>query len=216
MGLSHFLLVHSLFLLSVFTLEQTDSPRYKGTTRLAEGVLYFANFAPFLNHKLNHSEVMHIRTVVDEEGCIIACIENSECRSVNMKTTPDENARHICELLDTDKFTSYQEFDESLHFNHYSFTVGFFQKSYIIIYRVFLLLNDWAKRFFLLFQASLRMGEGEVTGEKKGTALSEGKLFLISQKLLRRRHYFCVPLFNKELWPICYLTVLLKWFICNL
>lgn len=153
MGLSHFLLVHPLFLLSVFALGQTDSTRYKGTTRLAEGVLYFANFAPFLDHKLNHSEVMHIRAVVNEEECIIACIENSECRSVNMKTAPDENSKHICELLDTDKFTSYQEFDESLHFNHYSFTVGLFQKSYIIIYRgIFSTKRLGQESFFFFFR----------------------------------------------------------------
>lgn len=96
---------------------------------------------------------MHIRAVVNEEECIIACIENSECRSVNMKTAPDENSKHICELLDTDKFTSYQEFDESLHFNHYSFTVGLFQKSYIIIYRgIFSTKRLGQESFFFFFR----------------------------------------------------------------
>ena len=172
MGLSHFLLVHSLFLLSVFTLGQTDSPRYKGTTRLAEGVLYFANFATFLNHKLNHSEVMHIRTVVNEEGCIIACIENSECRSVNMKTTPDENAGHICELLHTDKFTSYQEFDESLHFNHYSFTVGLFQKSrYIVIYRGIFATKRLGQGIFSFISGKLKDGRRESNRWKERNGL---------------------------------------------
>ena len=113
---------------------QADSAKYKGRVRLAEEVLYFANFAPFQNHKLNHSEIMDVRTVVDEEECKVACIDNSECRSVNLKTTLDESDKHICELLDTDKFTSHEEFDESLDVNHYSFTVGLFQKSYIIIF----------------------------------------------------------------------------------
>lgn len=135
MGWSHFLFVHSFLLLLVFTLGQADSTRYKGGIRIAEGVLYFANFAPFLNHKLNHSEIMDIQTVVNEEECITACTENSECRSANLKTMKsDESVEHICELLDTDKFTSYEKFEESLDFNHYSFTVGLLQKSYIIIY----------------------------------------------------------------------------------
>jgi len=74
---------------------------------------------------------MDFRTVVEEDECIAACTENSECRSVNLKTTAsDESAEHICELLDTDKFASYEEFEENLDFNHYSFTVGSFQTSY--------------------------------------------------------------------------------------
>lgn len=154
MGLSHFLLIHSFFLLPVFTLGQVDSTKYKGGIRLGEGMLYFANFAPFLNHKLSHSEIMDIQTVVDEEGCIAACTENSKCRSVNFKTTPDESAKHICQLLDTEKFASYEEFDENLDFNHYSFTVGIFQKSYIIIYRVFLVLSARGEGLFS-FQVSI-------------------------------------------------------------
>ena len=127
MGWSHFHLIHSFLL---FTLAQADSTRYKGEIPIAEGVLYFANFAPFVNHKLNHSEIMDFRTVVEEDECIAACTENSECRSVNLKTTAsDESAEHICELLDTDKFASYEEFEENLDFNHYSFTVGSFQTS---------------------------------------------------------------------------------------
>ena len=125
MGWSYFHLINSFLLLPVFTLGQPDSTRYKGGIRIAEGVLHFANFAPFLNHKLNHSEIMDIQTVVNEEECIAACIENSECRSANLKTTPsDGSVEHICELLNTDKFASYEEFEESLDFNHYSFTVG--------------------------------------------------------------------------------------------
>ena len=130
---------------------KADSTNYKGRIRLAEGVLYFANYVAFLNHKLNHSEIMDIRTVVDEEECKVACIENSECRSVNLKTTLDESVKHICQLLNTDKFTSHEEFDESLDFNHYSFTVGLFQKSYIIIYRVFLPLNCAKTEIYIFF-----------------------------------------------------------------
>ena len=129
---SHFILIKSLFLLPVLTIGQADSTKYRGRICLAEGVLHFANFAPFLNRKLNHSEIMDTRTVADEEECKVTCIENSKCRSLNLKTTLDESDKHICELLDTDKFTSHEEFVESLEFIHYSFTVGLFQKSYII------------------------------------------------------------------------------------
>ena len=191
MGLSRFLLIHS------FLLGQVDSTKYKGGIRLAEGVLYFANFAPFLNHKLSHSEIMDIQTVFDEEECIAACTENSECRSLNFKTTPDESAKHICQLLNTDKFASYEEFEESLDFNHYSFTVGIFQKSYIIV-TVFCYQAPGGEGFFL-FQASLWMGRESVgLIESWGRALSEGNLFLISQYLIRISfcHYFIVPFIN--------------------
>lgn len=100
-----------------------NSTRSKGGIHVADGVVYYANFAPFLNHKLNHSEAMKIRTVVDEEECLGACTEDMECRSVNFKITPDESGKHICQLLGADKFSSYNEFNESLDFHHYSFTV---------------------------------------------------------------------------------------------
>ena len=100
---------------------------------------------------------MAIRTVVDEDECKAACIENSECRSVNLKTTPDESAKHTCELLDTDKFASDhdEEFDASLDFNHYSFTVGLFQKSYIIIYRGIFATKRRGREIFFFISGKL-------------------------------------------------------------
>lgn len=123
MGFSHSSFVPSLFFFVVCTLSVVDSTKSRGEIHVAEGVLYYTNFATFLNHKLNHSEVTENRTVVDEEECIAACTEDVKCRSVNFKTIPDESGKYICQLLDTDKFTSFNEFNESLDFHHYSFTV---------------------------------------------------------------------------------------------
>ncbi|KAL9962276.1 hypothetical protein ACROYT_G031363 [Oculina patagonica] len=65
---------------------------------------------------------MENRTVVDEDECIAACTEDLKCRSVNFKTIPEKSGKYICQLLDTEKFTSFNEFSESLDFHHYSFT----------------------------------------------------------------------------------------------
>ena len=121
MGYTYFIFVWSLFLF--VACQEVDSARYKGGIHVGEGVLYYANFVPFPNHKLNHSEVMETRSVIDEEECIAACTENMECQSANFNTTPDDSGQHICQLLDADKFTSYNEFTETLDFHHYSFTV---------------------------------------------------------------------------------------------
>ena len=96
---------------------------FKGAKEFAGGILSYASFVPFFNHKLNHSAVVETRGVEDEEECIAACTEKDICRSVNFKTTRDENGKYSCQILDTDKFISHNLFVASLDFHHYSFMV---------------------------------------------------------------------------------------------
>ncbi|XP_068735953.1 uncharacterized protein [Montipora capricornis] len=108
----------------VFLAKYVAATSFKGTIEYGDGdVIRYANFVPFYNHKLNHS-VGETRMVNSEEECIEICTEIEHCLSVNFKTTPKANAnkKYICEVLNTDKFNSYDFFVAALDFNHYSFT----------------------------------------------------------------------------------------------
>ena len=107
----------------VITAKGANGTSFKGTKESAGGILSYASFVPFFNHKLNHSAVVETRGVYAEEECIAACTERDICRSVNFKTTRDENGKYSCQILDTDKFLSHNLFVASLDFHHYSFTV---------------------------------------------------------------------------------------------
>ena len=125
----HFLLISSIlytcvvFLakdVKVFAAEAT----FKGAVKFSDGnFITYANFVPFYNHKLNHS-LSETRMVKGELDCIETCSDNDSCSSANFKTTPEANNKFVCEVLTTNKFTSYKFFVPALGFNHYSLTVS--------------------------------------------------------------------------------------------
>lgn len=124
MGLPSPYFTVSLYLsFGLITAKEANVTSFKGTKEFAGGILSYASFVPFFNHKLNHSAVVETRGVEDEEECIEACTEKDICRSVNFKKTRDENGKYSCQILDTDKFISHNLFIASLDFHHYSFTV---------------------------------------------------------------------------------------------
>ena len=97
---------------------------FKGAVRFSdENFITYANFAPFYNHKLSHS-LSETRIVNDELDCMETCSDNDSCLSANFKTTPEASNKFVCEVLTTNKFTSYKLFVPALGFNHYSFTVS--------------------------------------------------------------------------------------------
>ena len=105
---------------TVFATEAT----FKGAVKFSDGnFITYANFVPFYNHKLNHS-LAETRMVNGELDCIETCSDNDSCLSANFKTTPEANNKFVCEVLTTNKFTSYKLFVPALGFNHYSFTVS--------------------------------------------------------------------------------------------
>ena len=126
----HFLLISSIlytcvvFLakdVTVFAAEAT----FKGAVKFSDGnFITYANFVPFYNHKLNYS-LSETRMVNGGLDCIETCSDNDSCSSANFKTTLEaNNNKFVCEVLTTNKFTSYKFFVPALGFNHYSFTVS--------------------------------------------------------------------------------------------
>ncbi|XP_067047336.1 uncharacterized protein [Acropora muricata] len=130
MGSSIRMAVHFLFLLNVlytcavFLGKDVTAAEatFKGAVKFSDGnFITYANFVPFYNHKLSHS-LSETRMVNDELDCMETCSNNDSCLSANFKTTPEANNKFVCEVLTTNKFTSYKLFVPALGFNHYSFT----------------------------------------------------------------------------------------------
>jgi len=112
-------IISSLFML----LYAAQSSTFKGVIDVADGILVYANFFPFPHHKLNSTPI-ESRTVYGEQDCIAACTESSKCRALNFRPVGDANGKFLCQLLDTNKFNSWELFTVSLEFHHYSFMVS--------------------------------------------------------------------------------------------
>ena len=124
--LSNILYTSLVFLGKDVTVLATETT-FKGAVKFSHGdFITYANFVPFHNHKLNHS-LAETRMVNSELDCIETCSDNDSCLSANFKTTPEANNKFVCEVLTTNKFTSYKLFMAALGFNHYSFTVSLLQ-----------------------------------------------------------------------------------------
>ena len=117
-----------VFLIVVFSLQSFTilcSMQAKGSFKVADGELLYANFFYFPGHKLWGTKPIESRTVSEDETCVAACIETSQCRSVNLKRVSSADGKSICHLLDTDKFrSSAGSFNESAQFDHYSLAVS--------------------------------------------------------------------------------------------
>ena len=57
--------------------------------------------------------------------CTLECINNHECFSVNF-INQAEGGKHICELINTDRFTQPDKFGINQDFHHYNIKVGKF------------------------------------------------------------------------------------------
>lgn len=119
-------LISLLFIFTASSAEDDNATTFKGATEFDGGLLIYANFVPFINHKLNISAVEDSRMVRDEGECIAACTEKATCRSVNFNANSDVNGEHSCQILDKDKFVAHESFIPSLEFHHFSFMVRSF------------------------------------------------------------------------------------------
>lgn len=146
-AMANWYLTYSIFLLFAFPLREGKDRYFKGTIKFPGAILKYANFAQFRNHTLKTTVVMETRTVMSDEECLLSCSESPNCRSLNFNTTPDGQGRHLCQILDTDKFVSHFDFVVSSEFHHFSCTVSslssrhFYIKRYSIIIEILILQN---------------------------------------------------------------------------
>ena len=128
-AMANWYLTYSIFLLFAFPLKEGKDRYFKGTIKFPGAILKYANFAQFRNHTLKTTVVMETQTVMNDEECLLSFSEFPNCRSLNFNTTPDGQGRHLCQILDTDKFVSHFDFVVSSGFHHFSCTVSSFMSS---------------------------------------------------------------------------------------
>lgn len=97
------------------------STNYKGYFDFDGGTFAYGNAVAFYGQMLNSTPI-YSKEVVDDTECFRACVKDSRCRSTNLKLVEEQSGKFLCQLLDTDKFTSPEVFNGSSDFHHYSFT----------------------------------------------------------------------------------------------
>lgn len=112
----------ALFLL-LFRGSVLASTNYKGYFDFDSGTFAYGNPVAFHGQMLSSAPI-DSKEVVDDTECFQACVKDSRCRSTNLKLVEEQSGKFICQLLDTDKFTSPEVFNGSSEFHHYSFTVS--------------------------------------------------------------------------------------------
>ncbi|CAH3168769.1 unnamed protein product, partial [Porites lobata] len=121
----------------------------------------FGNFKLNQGYKLSATKISsYLVTAVSH--CILSCVSDSRCNSINFAVNPDSNNLHACELLDTDKCRAASgDFQVNVDFLHYSPQVIFTQ----FLFNFNFLLQASCQRKFLGIQC-----------ERKGKSCSEIKL----------------------------------------
>lgn len=137
----------SSFCVSLYAAQPSS---FKGAIDVADGILVYANFFSFPHHKLNSTPI-ESRTVYDEQECIAACTESSQCRSSNFRTILDANGKFLCQLLDTDKFNLSESFNASLDFHHHSLTVSTYDEKFSLVLSFF----SWLGNYVIATRTSL-------------------------------------------------------------
>ena len=99
------------------------STNYKGYFDFDGGTFAYGNAVAFYGQMLNSTPI-DSKEIVDDTECFRACVKDSRCRSTNLKLVEEQSGKFLCQLLDTDKFTSPEVFNGSSDFHHYSFTVS--------------------------------------------------------------------------------------------
>ena len=80
----------------------------------------FGNFKLNQGYKLSATKISsYLVTAVSH--CILSCVSDSRCKSINFAVNPDSNNLHVCELLDTNKYRAASgDFQVNVDFLHYS------------------------------------------------------------------------------------------------
>lgn len=96
----------------------------------------FANFVKHENSRLSptSSDAQGVTTKEDSSlACGLLCTRLSRCFSFNFEIGPDEQGKHVCEALSTDRFNSSQDFHRNTEFHHFSLLVRYFVVKMIFV-----------------------------------------------------------------------------------
>ena len=84
-------------------------------------------YAQFIEHPYHVLDVPKIERVAVQTGrhCLLRCVKNDRCYSVNTGAFHLPNGNISCELLPTDKYNASEKFKANHTFHHYSIMVSF-------------------------------------------------------------------------------------------
>ena len=97
-------------------------------SRLYEPDLAFINFAQAIHGKKLNGSVFQEISVDSEIACQTACVGDIRCLSNNFGATKKEG-KFICQLSDSDRFTSHENFREDVEAVYRGIQASFFLKS---------------------------------------------------------------------------------------
>ena len=86
---------------------------------------YAPNEAGFVEHYHSFLNIplMASVKVYDSMACVLHCLRNAECKSVNFAVDPDDEG-HRCDLLPSDKYYFRYKFQQNFSYHHYSLVVS--------------------------------------------------------------------------------------------
>jgi len=94
-------------------------------SRLYEPDLAFINFAQAIHGKELNGSVFQEISVDSEIACQTACVGDIRCLSYNFGATK-KKGKFICQLSDSDRFTSHENFTEDVEVVYRGIQVSFF------------------------------------------------------------------------------------------
>ena len=100
-----------------------QSPNIGVITDTNGGQINFVNFMPYLYSVLNVSAIV-LKFTASVEDCQALCMNTPRCLSVNVAILPDDEQRHLCQMLGTTKKNVSDCFAPSETFHHFSTIVS--------------------------------------------------------------------------------------------
>ena len=94
-------------------------------SRIYEPDLAFINFAQAIQGKKLNGSVFQEISVDSEISCQTACVGDIRCLSYNFGATK-KKGKFICQLSDSDRFTSHENFTEDVEVVYRGIQVSFF------------------------------------------------------------------------------------------
>ena len=86
--------------------------------------IVFLNFMPYLDSVLNVQAIVSKVFAANVEDCHALCMNAPRCLSVNVAILPDDEQRHLCQMLGTTKNSEPDRFGPSKTFHHFNTIVS--------------------------------------------------------------------------------------------
>ena len=113
----------SILFINVLFLHDLNQRNVCQATILQRGEQGFAYFNEHLFHALGVL-MIDSKEVFDAWQCLLECIRNPHCFSINIAVDDNKDRRFTCDLLPTDKYNSSSYFEPSRFHHHFSLTVS--------------------------------------------------------------------------------------------